>query len=212
MPNHANSNKIVDNNTSSNNQQQKSQAIDDANTTTTTTQLPKGEELIEAVSASDSSNREQELTLQDYHTNVGNDETLDSEQEVQYDCQSENVNKAVNNNFTLNQTNNDNNNITTDTDNQNGNEVIEGTGVVKTLPVGKVVRRKKTPPQGGSNGIDSVTNNNRVNAMHRTSLAKMEGLANTSTDYLNVSAMSVSMEIEGKCLDSKDFRIKSKIF
>lgn len=210
MPNHASSNKILDN-TSSNNQQQqqKSQTIDDAiETTTTTTQLPKGEELIDAVSASDSSNREQELTLQDYHTNVENDETLDSEQEVNYDCQSENVNKAVNNNFTLNQNNNDNNNITTDTDNQNGNEVIEGTGVVKTLPVGKVVRRKKTPPQGGSNGIDSVTNNNRVNAMHRTSLAKMEGLANTSTDYLNVSAMSVSMEIEGKCVDFKDFRAK----
>ena len=116
-----------------------------------------------------------------------------------------------------NETNSNSIDTSSNSDNQNGNEIIEeGTGTVKTtLPAGKVVRRKKTPPQQGGNGngngngndlmSSSVTNtttinnnNNRSNAMHRASLAKMEGLLTNSNDHLNVSSMSTSMEIEGK--------------
>ncbi|TMW40356.1 hypothetical protein DOY81_014563, partial [Sarcophaga bullata] len=112
-----------------------------------------------------------------------------------------------------NETNSNSIETSSNSDNQNGNEIIEeGTGTVKTtLPAGKVIRRKKTPPQQGGNGngngndimSSSVTNtttinnnNNRSNAMHRASLAKMEGLLTNSNDHLNVSSMSTSMEIE----------------
>lgn len=123
------------------------------------------------------------------------------------DFKNENIRNIVDDNNKANVMPNNNNNtspLPNNTDNQNGNEVIgEGTGVVKTpLPAGKVVRRKKTPPQGGGNGNETsngtTLNNNRTNTMQRMSIAKMEGLANnTSNDYLNITSMSASMEIEG---------------
>lgn len=121
-----------------------------------------------------------------------------------------------------NETNSNNVYISSNSDNQNGNELIEeGSGTVKTtLPPGKVVRRKKSPPQqggsgnGNGNGNDIISssitntttinnNNNRSNAMHRASLAKMEGLLTNSNDHLNVASMSTSMEIEGKFISSR---------
>ncbi|XP_058986852.1 kinesin-like protein KIF13A isoform X3 [Musca domestica] len=122
------------------------------------------------------------------------------------DFKNENIRNIVDDNNKTNvmpNNNNDTSPLPNNTDNQNGNEVIgEGTGVVKTpLPAGKVVRRKKTPPQGGGNGNETsngtTLNNNRTNTMQRMSIAKMEGLANnTSNDYLNMTSMSASMEIE----------------
>lgn len=100
-------------------------------------------------------------------------------------------------------------------DNQNGNESceLEGTGIVKTQQqAGKVVKRKKTPPQGGNgNNVMSTSlnnanttatsnniNNNRAN--NRASVAKMEGILNTSSSSImecDNSIMSTSMEMEG---------------
>ncbi|XP_017472361.1 PREDICTED: kinesin-like protein KIF13B [Rhagoletis zephyria] len=105
------------------------------------------------------------------------------------------------------------------TDNQNGNEMLntapallaeaeqqplEGNGIVRgQLPVGKVVRRKKTPPQGGVNVMSSSvtsTNNNggmSRSQLQRASVAQMEGIMTASNDRLDVS-MTGSMELDAE--------------
>uniref|UniRef100_A0A1I8P0E7 Kinesin-like protein KIF13A n=1 Tax=Stomoxys calcitrans TaxID=35570 RepID=A0A1I8P0E7_STOCA len=201
MPNQSTgSSKSIDTTSPSNQLRPKQQAIDD---THAPNQMPKKE----VVSVS-SSLKQNEMPQSYPHL-----ETIEMEQDAKGDCQNENAAETLNNNCITNQTevnSNNNNNgssFSYNADSNNGNESFEGTGVVKTqLPAGKVVRRKKTPPQGGgSNGNDAphhtVTNattfnNNRTNTLHRTSIAKMEGLANTTNDYLNVTSMSASMEID----------------
>ncbi|XP_075169132.1 kinesin heavy chain 73 isoform X2 [Haematobia irritans] len=208
MPNqHSNSNRTLDTTSPKNQQRPKPQIIDED--TTNSTQMPK-----EVLSVSNSLKKAE--NSQSYNHEIEKNTNTVENHEIEEDTskkdfQNEYSAKIMNNNCNSNQinTNNDNNNsgsITNNADNQNGNDYFEGTGVVKTaLPSGKVVRRKKTPPQGGSNGNDNTANiisnattfnNNRTNTMHRTSIAKMEGLANTSNDCLNISSMSASMEIE----------------
>lgn len=152
--------------------------------------------------------------IRQHHTDVTENEfnadgvpgvDADSNEDIQNEH--EDLEKMLNNNSRTPSIQNSNSSSLL-TDNQNGNECIEGTGVVKTsVSTGKVVRRKKTPPQAGMNGNDSMSssytntttiNNNRTNIMHRASLAKMEGLMNSSNDNLNISSMSASMEMDGK--------------
>ncbi|XP_061401257.1 kinesin-like protein KIF13B [Musca vetustissima] len=180
-------------------QQPKSQIITNDSTTN---HMPK----VDAVT--DVSNVHAKLTQQGImdtiqpttRYNTSNDELNEPGQEQDSTVgKNETIHKnAVDNDRTVSIPNNNNNSPFNATDNQNGNEIVEGTGVVKTvLPAGKVVRRKKTPPQGGSNGNETTLNNNRTNVMQRMSIAKMEGLTTaTSNDHLNVSSMSASMEIE----------------
>ncbi|XP_073848830.1 kinesin heavy chain 73 isoform X2 [Musca autumnalis] len=201
MPNASNSNKsfetIVAGNQVPDQQQTKSQAA--ITNDSTVTQLPK-EELVPQQEIIES---DQDTILRNCSSNQSNVPNQEQQDNMSADCKNENIfNVEDNNKTSIIQNNNNNNTSFNNTDNQNGNEIIEGTGVVKTvLPAGKVVRRKKTPPQSGSNGNETANgptlNNNRTNAMQRMSIAKMEGLAhNTSNDYLNVSSMSTSMEIE----------------
>ncbi|XP_037945299.1 kinesin-like protein KIF13B isoform X2 [Teleopsis dalmanni] len=128
---------------------------------------------------------------------------INTENELEHEHNNNNIHEAKMNHNNINH-NNNNNKIT---DNHNGNENSEliGTGIVKDqLAPGKVVRRKKTPPQGGANimsqSVTSATagNNNGTssrNQQMRASVAKMEGIMTTSNDRLD-TLMTNSMEIE----------------
>ncbi|XP_053965381.1 kinesin-like protein KIF13A isoform X1 [Anastrepha ludens] len=107
------------------------------------------------------------------------------------------------------------------TDNQNGNDTmntapaleaeqqqhqqqtLEGNGIVRgQLPPGKVVRRKKTPPQGVnvmSSSVISTNNNGGASRtqLQRASVAQMEGIMTSLNDRLDVS-MTGSMELEAE--------------
>ncbi|KAM7345491.1 kinesin heavy chain 73 isoform 1-T1 [Cochliomyia hominivorax] len=208
-------------------QQPKSQNQNDITTSTTITQLPTTEiinpplitETVQdqefvneniRLNEEHSKHLENNLINESQTTNTTSSNNTNTQQQQKH---TENEQDELVKNLNNNQSNSSNNNVTNlNTDNQNGNEIIEGTGIVKNpLPAGKVVRRKKSPPQAGNgNGnihdlmtssvINTTTinnNNNRSNAIHRASLAKMEGLLTNSNDHLNVSSsMSTSMEIE----------------
>ncbi|XP_030388492.1 kinesin-like protein KIF13A isoform X2 [Scaptodrosophila lebanonensis] len=145
--------------------------------------------------------------LQRAHTHPLAEETAQSDEEEQYAMAKDNNEQQQNNTINNNNNSNSSNDKTAQesfNDNQNGNkladtaneatekatEQLEGDGIVREeLPVGVVVHRKKTPPQHVNNNNSST----RIN-QQRASLAKMEGLA-SSTSYIDTK-MTNSMELE----------------